>query len=49
MHIPLVRKILISAKLNGVLFCLDLLKWVKGQHLFEKYLKSIVYEVKDRS
>lgn len=49
MHIPLVRKMLKPAKLNGILFSLDLLKQVKGQHLFEKYLKSIAYEVKDSS
>lgn len=49
MHIPLVRKMLKPAKLNGILFSPDLVKQVKGQHLFEKYLKSIAYEVKDSS
>lgn len=46
MHIPVVRKLLIPAKLNRILFCLDLLRWVKGQCLFEKYFKSIAHGVK---
>lgn len=49
MHMPLMRKMLIAGKLNGILFCLDLLKWVKEQNLLEKYLKTIAYEVNDSS
>lgn len=48
-HIPSVGKMLIPAKLKGIVFCPNILKQVKGQQLLEKYFRSIAYEVKDNS